>query len=135
VSGEFGFVVVRITAAGDEVVSRNISLKLARGAYEAAVKEYVRDKIELRIGSHVTKRNWVIKVVKITLMEPVNEAAKAVPGALLTDQMGEVVAGWEVTEPALRRLLEARGFAFFDVEQLPGTEEWRIVQQVPDRKW
>lgn len=38
-------------------------------------------------------------------------------------------------EPSLRRLLEARGFAFFEVEQPPGTDEWKILQQVRDEKW
>jgi hypothetical protein len=49
--------------------------------------------------------------------------------------MGKTVAGREVTDPALRRLLEAKGHAYFEVEQLPGTNEWKIVQQLPDQKW
>lgn len=132
---ELGFTVIRIVDGHDEVIARASNLRVARGAYEAAAKEFSKDKLELRTGAHVNARNWTIKPVKITLMKPANAAAREVPGALLTDHMGKVVAGWEVMEPALRRLLEARGFAYFEVENPPGTDEWTIVEQVKDQDW
>jgi hypothetical protein len=126
--------VVRIIGDSSEVIACGANLRVARGAFDAAVQEYPRDKLELRNMGQVAARNWILKTVKATLMQPKNGAAPEMPGALVTDQTGKVVTRWEVTEPALRRLLDAKGFAFFEVEWLPGSDEWKIVQQVPDQE-
>jgi hypothetical protein len=56
VSEDLEFKVVRIDPAGDEVIARCVNLRVARGAFAAAAREYPRDKFELRSGAHVNAR-------------------------------------------------------------------------------
>lgn len=74
----------KVIRGAEEVMARGANLRVARGAFDAAVREYPQHKLELRNTGHVAARNWIIKTVRVTL-------TGSEGGALLTDHMGKAV--------------------------------------------
>jgi len=72
-------------------------------------------------------------IVKMKLLDPVNDAAYDTPGAILTDRNGRYVCVWEIDEPELLRIFEQTAVAYFEAE--PDGDEWKIVRRVPDQDW
>jgi hypothetical protein len=54
---DLGFKIVKDLGAHDEVLARAANLPIARGAYDAAVKMYPGELIELRQGARVVERS------------------------------------------------------------------------------
>src|SRR5262245_33974024 len=74
-SDDLPFKVFRVISR--DLLGGRINYKIARGAFEEAVKEYPRDQLELRQGTRVIDRNWRTLVVKMQLLDPENAAADA----------------------------------------------------------
>lgn len=73
-------------------------------------------------------------IIRLQRGEPGDPGDAGPPIALATDQAGNLLGGWELTEPWVEAHFRGRPFAFFEAELLaPGN--FNLLRPVPDPDW